>query len=83
MENKQAVSKTIELQQTFLNTLRKDSTKVTIFLGNGVRLDGVIASFDAYAVLLVDEKKNQHMIYKHFISTIAPSKPVALHQNKK
>lgn len=67
---------TQSLQDPYLNTLRKERTPVSIFLMNGIKLQGQIESFDQFVVLL----KNTHsqMIYKHAISTIVPSAPVRI-----
>lgn len=70
--------KTINLQDTFLNQLRKNSVFVTVFLLNGFQLKGTIKSFDNFTVLLVDGEHKQHLIYKHAISTFAPIKQVEL-----
>lgn len=69
--------KTINLQDTFLNHLRKNSTFVTVFLLNGFQLKGLVKSYDSFTVLLECDGK-QHLIYKHAISTFVPSKSVAL-----
>lgn len=63
------------MQEVFLNGLRKNNTFVTIFLLNGFQLKGLIKSYDNYTVLLESEGK-QHLIYKHAISTFVPSKNV-------
>ena len=68
---------TANMQDVFLNSLRKNSTYVTVFLTNGFQLKGVIKSYDNYTVLLESEGKQQ-LIYKHAISTYVPSKPVIL-----
>ncbi|ARF18527.1 RNA chaperone Hfq [Sporosarcina sp. P3] len=65
------------MQDTFLNSLRKNNTFVTIFLLNGFQLKGLIKSYDNYTVLLETDGKQQ-LIYKHAISTYAPTKPVIL-----
>ncbi len=65
------------MQDVFLNSLRKNSTFVTIFLTNGFQLKGLIKSYDNYTVLLESDGKQQ-LIYKHAISTYVPSKPVIL-----
>ncbi|MCF6317669.1 MAG: RNA chaperone Hfq [Proteobacteria bacterium] len=62
------------LQDPFLNTLRKDRIPVSIFLINGIKLQGTIESFDQFVIVL-NNKLNQ-MVYKHAISTIVPSKSV-------
>lgn len=70
--------KSINLQDTFLNNLRKNSTFVTVFLLNGFQLKGLIKSYDNFTVLVEADGK-QHLIYKHAISTFVPSKPVQIH----
>lgn len=65
------------LQDVFLNAVRKSKADVTIFLVNGVKLSGVITWFDNYCVLLRKNNLSQ-LIYKHAISTILPSQPVSL-----
>ena len=69
--------KTENLQETFLNQIRKDKLSVTIFLINGVKLQGIITWFDNFSILL---KRDTHiqLIYKHSISTIMPSEPLSL-----
>lgn len=66
-----------KMQDVFLNTLRKDNINVTVFLMNGFQLKGLIKSYDNYTVLLETEGKQQ-LIYKHAISTYAPSKSVTI-----
>lgn len=70
-------NKGLLLQDPFLDTLRKDSVPVSVYLVNGIKLQGQIESYDQYVVLL----KNMvtQMVYKHAISTIVPSRPVPLH----
>ena len=65
------------MQDTFLNQLRKNEVFVTVFLLNGFQLKGLIKSYDNFTVLLESDGK-QHLIYKHAISTFAPSKRVEL-----
>ncbi len=69
--------KTENLQETFLNQLRKDKLSVTIFLINGVKLQGIITWFDNFSILL---KRDSHiqLVYKHSISTIMPSESISL-----
>lgn len=57
------------LQHTFLNKLRKEKIPVTIFLINGIRLEGVITWFDSFSILL-RKHNHQQLIYKHAISTV-------------
>ena len=66
------------LQDNFLNTVRKTKNPVTLFLVNGVKLQGVITWFDNFSVLLRREGTVQ-LVYKHAISTIMPSLPLDLH----
>jgi host factor-I protein len=65
------------LQDTFLEHVREQKTPLTIFLTNGVKLQGVIASFDNFAIMLVRDGYSQ-LIYKHAISTVMPSGPIKL-----
>ena len=65
------------LQDTFLNSVRKNRNPVTLFLVNGVKLQGVITWFDNFSVLLRREGTVQ-LVYKHAISTIMPSLPIDL-----
>lgn len=65
------------LQDIFLNQIRKQHVSVTIFLVNGVKLQGVVTWFDSYSILLKREGHIQ-LIYKHAVSTIMPAGPVDL-----
>src|SRR5690606_5663251 len=65
------------LQDTFLNHVRKNKTPLTIFLMNGVKLQGVVTWFDNFCVLLRRDGHSQ-LVYKHAISTIMPGQPVHL-----
>ncbi len=65
------------LQDSFLNSVRKNKNPVTLFLINGVKLQGVITWFDNFSVLLKREGTMQ-LVYKHAISTIMPSLPLDL-----
>ena len=65
------------LQDVFLNSVRKTKTPLTIFLINGVKLQGVVTWFDNFCVLLRRDGLSQ-LVYKHAISTIMPSQPVSL-----
>ncbi len=67
------------LQDTFLNSVRRSKTPLTIFLVNGVKLQGVVTWFDNFCVLLRREGQSQ-LVYKHAISTIMPSAPVQLYE---
>ncbi len=65
------------LQDLFLNDVRKEHQLVTVFLMNGFQMKGVITGFDSFVVCLVTEGRQQ-MIYKHAISTVVPARPVKL-----
>jgi host factor-I protein len=65
------------LQDVFLNHVRKEKIPVTIFLVNGVKLQGVVTWFDNFCVLLKREGQVQ-LVYKHAISTVMPAQPVNL-----
>ncbi len=69
------------LQDAFLNHVRKTKVPVTIFLINGVKLQGVITWFDNFCVLLRRDGQSQ-LVYKHAISTIMPSQPINLHETE-
>ena len=68
------------LQDKFLNTVRKDKATVTVFLINGVKLQGMITWFDSFSILLKRESQVQ-LIYKHAVSTIMPSSPIRLYND--
>ncbi|MDD5411966.1 MAG: RNA chaperone Hfq [Methylobacter sp.] len=70
------MSKGQNLQDNFLNALRKEHTPVSIFLVNGIKLQGKVDSFDQYVIML--KNTMSQMVYKHAISTIVPSKAVKL-----
>jgi host factor-I protein len=65
------------LQDLFLNSVRKQKSALTIFLTNGVKLTGIVTSFDNFCVLLRRDGHSQ-LVYKHAISTIMPSQPVQM-----
>tara|TARA_Y100000588_G_scaffold338989_1_gene381336 strand:+ start:637 stop:897 length:261 start_codon:yes stop_codon:yes gene_type:complete len=66
------------LQDVFLNQLRKQKSPVTVFLVNGVKLQGIITWFDNFCVLLRRDGHSQ-LVYKHAISTVMPATPVSLY----
>lgn len=68
------------LQDTFLNHVRKSKTPVTVFLVNGVKLQGVVTWFDNFCLLLRRDGHSQ-LVYKHAISTIMPSQPLQMFEN--
>ena len=65
------------VQDVFLNTIRKNKNPVTVFLVNGVKLQGIVTWFDIFSVLLRRDGHSQ-LVYKHAISTIMPSGPLQL-----
>lgn len=71
--------KPVNLQDAFLNQLRKNNTFVTVFLLNGFQLKGLIKSYDNFTVLLEVEGK-QHLIYKHAISTFVPASMIDINK---
>lgn len=71
------MQKTQNLQDAFLNYIRREKIPVTLFLMNGFQLRGIVRSFDSF-VVLIDADGRQQMIYKHAISTVAPARPVSL-----
>ena len=73
--------KTQNLQDVFLNHVRKVKMPVTIFLVNGVKLQGVIVWFDNFCVLLRRDGHSQ-LVYKHAISTVMPVAPIQLFEDK-
>lgn len=64
----------VNLQDLFLNQMRKEKIPVTMYLVNGARLTGTIKGFDNFVILMKHE--SQQLVYKHAISTIIPDKPV-------
>ena len=65
------------LQDTFLDHVREQKAPLTVFLVNGVKLQGIIASFDNFSIVLVRDGFSQ-LIYKHAISTVMPNGPIKL-----
>ena len=76
-DNKKMADKTPSLQDAFLNNVRKNKVPLTIFLINGVKLQGIVTWFDNFCVLLRRDGHSQ-LVYKHAISTIMPGQPVNL-----
>jgi len=77
LEQKMAAERTQNLQDTFLNFVRKNKIPLTIFLVNGVKLQGVVTWFDNFCVLLRRDGHSQ-LVYKHAISTIMPGHPIQM-----
>ena len=71
------MNKSMNLQDTFLNLARKERNVVTIYLVNGFQFKGIVKGFDNYIVILDCDGKQQ-LVYKHAISTIAPSRPISI-----
>ncbi|WP_336786625.1 RNA chaperone Hfq [Paenibacillus sp. MMO-177] len=74
------MNKSINIQDTFLNQLRKDNIPVTVFLMNGFQIRGVIKAFDNFTII-IDSEGRQQMVYKHAISTFTPQRNVSLMQD--
>ena len=72
-----AAEKSQNVQDVFLNHVRKSKTPVTVFLVNGVKLQGIITWFDNFSVLLRRDGHTQ-LVYKHAISTVMPGAPIQL-----
>jgi host factor-I protein len=71
-------NKSLNLQDTMLNELRKKGITVTVFTTNGVQIKGKINAFDHFTVSIVNDQNQQSQLYKHTISTIVPFQPVNL-----
>ena len=69
------MQKTQNLQDAFLNQVRREKINLTVFLMNGFQMHGVIRAYDGFTVILASDGKQQ-LIYKHAISTIIPPRPV-------
>ncbi len=70
------------VQDVFLNHIRKNKTPVTVFLVNGVKLQGIVTWFDNFSVLLRRDAHSQ-LVYKHAISTVMPAQPIQLFEPAK
>jgi host factor-I protein len=75
------MNKSINIQDTFLNTLRKEGIPVTVYLTNGFQIRGTIKAFDNFTII-IDSEGRQQMVYKHAISTFTPQRPVSLIQEQ-
>lgn len=75
------MSQSVNIQDQYLNQLRKNRGSVTVFLTNGFQLRGTVKAFDNYTVLFEVEGKEQ-LIYKHAISTFSPAQNVSLELNE-
>lgn len=72
-----ASDKPVNVQDVFLNHVRKNKTPLTVFLINGVKLQGVVTWFDSFSMLLRRDGHSQ-LVYKHAISTVMPQTPIQL-----
>lgn len=70
------MQKAINLQDVFLNQVRKEKVPVTVFLTNGFQFKGIIKGFDGFTIILESDSK-QNLVYKHAVSTIVPARPVS------
>jgi host factor-I protein len=71
------MNKAINLQDVFLNQVRKEKIPVTVYLTNGFQFKGIVKGFDTYSLILDSEGK-QELVFKHAVSTIMPVKPVSI-----
>lgn len=71
----------INLQDSFLNNVRREKITITIFLNNGYKLTGTVIGFDNY-VVFIETDKGQQLVYKHAITSILPYKQVKLFSNE-
>jgi host factor-I protein len=71
----------INLQDAFLNNIRKEKIIITIFLNNSYKLTGTVIGFDNY-VIFIETDKGQQLVYKHAITSILPFKPVRIFTNE-
>ena len=71
----------INMQDAFLNNVRKEKITITLFLSNGYKLTGTVIGFDNY-VIFMETEKGQQLVYKHAITTILPLKTIRLFSNE-
>lgn len=71
----------LNLQDTFLNQVRKENLPVTVFLVNGYQLKGIVKGFDNFTIVMFDAEGRQQLVYKHAISTVQPARPVNIALN--
>ena len=78
MEGQNLINKNqLNLQDAFLNQIRKDKILVTIYMINGFQIKGIVKGFDNFTVI-VELDGRQQMVYKHAISTVSPIKPIGV-----
>jgi len=68
----------INLQDNFLNQVRKDNIAVTVYLVSGVKLKGMVRGFDSFTILLETPGKPAQLVYKHAMASVVPARPVNL-----
>ena len=68
----------MNLQDTFLNQVRKDSIPVTIYLVSGVQLKGIVRGFDSFTIILETPGKSSQLVYKHSMASVVPARHVSL-----
>ncbi len=71
------MNKSVNIQDHYLNQLRKENMLVTVYLTNGFQIRGIIRAFDNFTII-IDSEGKQQMVYKHAISTFTPQKSVSL-----
>ena len=76
-----ATDKPVNVQDVFLNHVRKNKTPLTVFLINGVKLQGIVTWFDSFSMLLRRDGHSQ-LVYKHAISTVMPQAPIQLFESQ-
>jgi len=74
------MNKSINIQDNFLNQLRKENIPFTVYLTNGFQIRGLLRAFDNFTIV-IDSEGRQQMVYKHAISTFMPQRPVSLMQD--
>lgn len=72
----------LNLQDAFLNQVRKENLPVTVFLVNGYQLKGVVKGFDNFTIVMMDAEGRQQLVYKHAISTVQPARPININLNE-
>ncbi|MEO3944539.1 RNA chaperone Hfq [Gorillibacterium sp. CAU 1737] len=70
------MNKSINIQDNFLNSLRKENIPVTVYLTNGFQIRGLVKAFDNFTII-IDSEGRQQMVYKHAISTFTPLRSVS------
>lgn len=68
----------MNLQDLFLNQVRKENTPVTIYLTGGVQLKGMVKGFDSFTIILESQGKPPQLIYKHAVASVVPMRPIGL-----